>query len=330
MEVLRPASDIVVETPEEVEKRFDTTLDELGVDKEAVKKEVKRVVDESCAFPPAGELGCYGNYEDDPNKEGCCKLKAGASPGLNEKIELAKMIGAEIAVGLVVGEAIEQGLKKGGEKAGQKVSQKAVAKAVQEGSEKAAVKATQEGSEAAAKGGAAATKGGAAATKGGVAATKSGVAATKSGVAATKGGVAAAKGGVAAAKGGVVAVKTGATAAKGARMGVALAKGGAKMAAAGAKLAGSASKMAGGPVGAVMILFDIISITLDLLDVDGYNSYTSQDMIEKGKRAIDHGEYASIENEPSIDYPRLFPLYEFCPDEIGMATELMFMQMFEQ
>jgi hypothetical protein len=337
VEVLRPASDIVVETPEEVEKRFDTTLDELGVDKEAVKKEVKKVVDEACAFPPAGELGCYGNYEDDPNKEGCCKLKAGASPGLNEKMELAKMIGAEIAVGLVVGEAIEQGLKKASGQAGQKVSQKAAAKAVQEGSEKAAVKATQEGSEAAAKGGAAATKGGAAATKGGaaatkggVAATKSGVAATKSGVAATKGGVAAAKGGVAAAKGGVVAVKTGATAAKGARMGVALAKGGAKMAAAGAKLAGSASKMAGGPVGAVMILFDIVSITLDLLDVDGYNSYTSQDMIEKGKRAIDHGEYASIENEPSIDYPRLFPLYEFCPDEIGMATELMFMQMFEQ
>ena len=337
VEVLRPASDIVVETPEEVEKRFDTTLDELGVDKEAVKKEVKKVVDEACAFPPAGELGCYGNYEDDPNKEGCCKLKAGASPGLNEKMELAKMIGAEIAVGLVVGEAIEQGLKKASGQAGQKVSQKAAAKAVQEGSEKAAVKATQEGSEAAAKGGAAATKGGAAATKGGaaatkggVAATKSGVAATKSGVAATKGGVAAAKGGVAAAKGGVVAVKTGATAAKGARVGVALAKGGAKMAAAGAKLAGSASKMAGGPVGAVMILFDIVSITLDLLDVDGYNSYTSQDMIEKGKRAIDHGEYASIENEPSIDYPRLFPLYEFCPDEIGMATELMFMQMFEQ
>ena len=316
VEVLRPASDIVVETPEEVETRFDNTLDELGVDKEAVKKEVKKVVDESCAFPPAGELGCYGNYEDDPNKEGCCKLKAGASPGLNEKMELAKMIGAEIAVGLVVGEAIEQGLKKASGQAGQKVSQKAAAKAVQEGSEKAAVKATQEGSEAAAKGGAAATKGGAAATKGGVAATK--------------GGVAAAKGGVAAAKGGVVAVKTGATAAKGARVGVALAKGGAKMAAAGAKLAGSASKMAGGPVGAVMILFDIVSITLDLLDVDGYNSYTSQDMIEKGKRAIDHGEYASIENEPSIDYPRLFPLYEFCPDEIGMATELMFMQMFEQ
>ena len=316
VEVLRPASDIVVETPEEVETRFDNTLDELGVDKEAVKKEVKKVVDESCAFPPAGELGCYGNYEDDPNKEGCCKLKAGASPGLNEKMELAKMIGAEIAVGLVVGEAIEQGLKKASGQAGQKVSQKAAAKAVQEGSEKAAVKATQEGSEAAAKGGAAATKGGAAATK--------------SGVAATKGGVAAAKGGVAAAKGGVVAVKTGATAAKGARVGVALAKGGAKMAAAGAKLAGSASKMAGGPVGAVMILFDIVSITLDILDVDGYNSYTSQDMIEKGKRAIDHGEYASIENEPSIDYPRLFPLYEFCPDEIGMATELMFMQMFEQ
>ena len=142
VEVLRPASDIVVETPEEVETRFDNTLDELGVDKEAVKKEVKKVVDESCAFPPAGELGCYGNYEDDPNKEGCCKLKAGASPGLNEKMELAKMIGAEIAVGLVVGEAIEQGLKKASGQAGQK----AAAKAAQEASEKAATKAAQEAS----------------------------------------------------------------------------------------------------------------------------------------------------------------------------------------
>ena len=114
----------------------------------------------------------------------------------------------------------------------------------------------------------------------------------------------------------------------GAKATVAAAKGGAKLAAAGAKAAAAggkaASKASGGPVGAVMILFDIVSLTLDLLDVDGFNTYTSQDMIEKGKRAIDHGEYASIGNVPELDYPRLFPLDEFCPDEFrtGVGTHV--------
>ena len=338
VEVLRPASDIVVETPEEVEKRFDNTLDELGVDKEAAKAEVKKVVDEACAFPPIDELGCYGNYEDDPDREGCCKLKAGVAPGLNEKIELAKMIGAEIAVGLVVGEAIEQGMKKAGgqaakkasekaaAKAGQEASEKAAAKAGQEASEKAAAKAAQEGSEAAAK--TAAKTASKTATKS-AAKGASKVAAKAATKTATK---SAAKAAATTAKAAAGAARVGVQV--GAKVTVAAAKGGAKLAAAGAKAAAAggkaASKASGGPVGAVMILFDIVSITLDILDVDGFNSYTSQDMIEKGKRAIDHGEYASVENVPELEYPRLFPLDEFCPDEYQMASELMFMQMFEQ
>ena len=322
VEVLRPASDIVVETPEEVETRFDNTLDELGVDKGAVKAEVKKTVDEACAFPPTDELGCYGNYEDDPDKEGCCKLKAGVAPGLNEKIELAKMIGTEIAVGLVVGEAIEQGLKKASGQATKEASEKAAAKAAQEGSEKATAKASQEASEkVAAK----------AAQEGSEAAAKT-AAKTASKTASKTAAKSAAKAATGAAKAAAGAAKVGAK--LGAKATVAAAKGGAKLAAAGAKAAASAGKMAtkaaGGPVGAVMILFDIVSITLDLLDVDGYNSYTSQDMIEKGKRAIDHGEYASIENVRELDYPRLFPLDEFCPDEYQLASEVMFMQMFEQ
>ena len=85
------------------------------------------------------------------------------------------------------------------------------------------------------------------------------------------------------------------------------AKAGASMAAAGGKFAANAAtKASGGPVGAVLILFDIVSITLDLIDVDGYNSYTSQGMIEKGKRGIDHGEYQAMGNTESADYPRLF------------------------
>ena len=109
------------------------------------------------------------------------------------------------------------------------------------------------------------------------------------------------------------------------------AKAGASMAAAGGKFAANAAtKASGGPVGAVLILFDIVSITLDLIDVDGYNSYTSQGMIEKGKRAIDHGEYQAMGNTSAVDYPRLFPLYEFCGDEYALALEMVYMQMFEQ
>ena len=264
VEVLRPASDIVVETPEEVEKRFDNTLDELGVDKEAVKAEVKKVVDESCAFPPDDEMGCYGNYEDDPDKEGCCKLKAGVAPGLNEKLELVKMIGAEIAVGLVVGEAIEQGMKKatgqaakeasekaaakaaqeGSEKAAAKASQeageKAAAKAAQEASEKVAAKAAQEGSEAAAKG---AAKGASkAASKGaakGAAKGASKAAAKSASKAASK---SAAKAAARAAKAAAGAARVGAQ--LGAKLTVAAAKGGAKLASAGAKAAAAGGKAA--------------------------------------------------------------------------------------
>ena len=405
VEVLRPASEIVVETPEEVEERFENTLAE-NLDEEAidvVKDEIKKNVEEACAFPAHPELGCYGDYEDDPDNPGCCKLKPGKKPGFGEKVELAKTIGQELATGIILGEIIEQGLKKatgetaekaaakaaqeatekGTAKAGQEAAEKGTAKAGQEAAEKGAAKAGQEaaekgtakaGQEAAEKGAAkagqeATEKAGAkaaqeatekavaktgqeaaeAGAKGAVAGAKSGA---KGSAAIAKGGAAGAKG---AAKGGAAAAKAGGKAATaagkagakgggkavvssvvaGAKMAAAGAKAGAKagasMAAAGGKFAANAAtKASGGPVGAVLILFDIVSITLDLIDVDGYNSYTSQGMIEKGKRGIDHGEYQAMGNTESVDYPRLFPLYEFCADEYALALEMVYMQMFEQ
>ena len=346
VEVLRPASEIVVETPEEVEERLTNTLTDAGIDPEEVKDEIKKSVREACAFPAHPELGCYGNYEDDPNNPGCCKLKPGVKPGFQEKLELAKTIGQEIAVGIVVGEIIEQGVKKASGKATEKATTKATqealekggAKATQEATEKATAKATQEATESAAKGGAAVTKGGATAAKGGGTVVKGGATAAKGGGTVVKGGATVAKGGATVAKGSATVAKSAAMGARGAgaaarsaRVAAAGLRAGAKMAAAGAKAAGKmAMRMAGGPIGAVMLLFDAVSITLDLLDVDGYNSYTSQGMIDKGKRAIDHGEYEAIGNQPDIDFPRLFPLYEFCPDEYILALELTFMQMFEQ
>ena len=339
VEVLRPASEIVVETPEEVEERLTNTLTNAGIDPEEVKDEIKKSVREACAFPAHPELGCYGEYEDDPNNPGCCKLKPGAKPGFNEKVELAKTLGTELATGIILGEIIEQGLKKAtgetAEKAATKATQEALekggAKATQEATEKATAKATQEATESAAKGGAATVKGGAATVKGGAATVKGGAATVKGGATVAKGGAATVKGGATIAKGAAVGAKGAGAAARTARVAAAGVRAGAKMAAAGAKAAGKmAMRLAGGPIGAVMLLFDAVSITLDLLDVDGYNSYTSQGMIDKGKRAIDHGEYEAIGNHPDIDFPRLFPLYEFCPDEYIMALELTFMQMFEQ
>ena len=157
VEVLRPASEIVVETPEEVEERFENTLaenlDEEAID--AVKDEIKKNVEEACAFPAHPELGCYGDYEDDPDNPGCCKLKPGKKPGFNEKVELAKTIGQELAAGIILGEIIEQGLKKAtGEtaekaaaKAAQEATEKGTAKAGQEAAEKGAAKAGQEATE---------------------------------------------------------------------------------------------------------------------------------------------------------------------------------------
>ena len=379
VEVLRPASEIVVETPEEVEERLTNTLTDAGIDPDVVKDEIKKSVREACAFQADPELGCYGNYEDDPNNPGCCKLKPGAKPGFSEKLELAKTLATELATGIVLGEIIEQGLKKATKKVGEKATTKATqevlekggAKATQEATEKATTKATQEATESAAKSGAAATKSGAAATKGGAAAAKGGTAAAKGGAAATKsaakGGAVATKGAaksgaavtkgaaavaskgaaktgarVATTKGASTAAKVGSTLAKGAmaagkgakaggKMAAGAARAGGKMAAKGGMAAGRmATRMAGGPVGAVMLLFDAVSITLDLLDVDGYNSYTSQGMIDKGKRMIDHGEYEALGNMDDVDFPRLFPLYEFCPDEYLLALELTFFQMFEQ
>ena len=86
IEVLRPASDIVVETPEEVEERFDNTLAE-NLDEEAIAivKDELRKTSKKRVHSRSPRTRCCGDYEDDPENPGCCKLKPGKKPGFTKR-----------------------------------------------------------------------------------------------------------------------------------------------------------------------------------------------------------------------------------------------------
>lgn len=94
----------------------------------------------------------------------------------------------------------------------------------------------------------------------------------------------------------------------------------------GVKLAASAAKWAAygsaGPVGAAMMLFDMLSMAVDIMDLGGYASFTHNTtntatrdsieyMVEKGMR------------EAGMDYPQLFPVGEAFPKEYGQVNGMM-------
>jgi len=147
-----------------------------------------------------------------------------------------------------------------------------------------------------------------------------------------------AKVGATAAKAGATAAKTGATAAKAAKAAksaATAARSTYSAARAGMAAAGKyATAAAGGPVGlaiaVAMLVFDVISITLDVLDLEGYDSYTSNDLITNIKNVIDYETAKALEQaEVPIDYPMLFPIAQYYEDIWGAAQEHMFAQMEE-
>lgn len=138
--------------------------------------------------------------------------------------------------------------------------------------------------------------------------------------------VGAAKAAKTAGKAAVKAVKNAVTIAKAARAFVAAGK----AAAAGAKYAVAAS---GGPVGlmvtAALLAFDAISITLDILDVDGYDSFTSQGLLTNMKNIIDSSVAKEFEKN-DIKYPMIFPISILFPEEMALAQEYMNAQIIEK
>ena len=126
------------------------------------------------------------------------------------------------------------------------------------------------------------------------------------------------------------AVKTSRAVAAAARAAAAAAKAGRLIATTAAKVTAASSKWAmaacGGPVGlmvaAAMMLFDIISLLLDILDADGYDSFTPQKLLSKIRRLIDYNVSKEFE-KVDIDYPMLFPLSTAFPEEMEIAQEYM-------
>jgi hypothetical protein len=120
-----------------------------------------------------------------------------------------------------------------------------------------------------------------------------------------------------------------ATGAKTARAALAAARAARAVSAAG-KLAAAAGRYAmaaaGGPIGlmiaAALLAFDAISLTLDILDVDGYDSFTSQGLLTNMKNIIDYSVAAEFEKN-DIEYPMIFPISTLFPEEMELAQEYM-------
>jgi hypothetical protein len=83
---------------------------------------------------------------------------------------------------------------------------------------------------------------------------------------------------------------------------------------------------AGGPPGMIiagaLLAFDAISITLDVLDVDGYDSFTSQGILTNMRNVIDYSMASEFEKN-DMDYPMIFPISTIFPAEMKLAQEHM-------
>ena len=122
------------------------------------------------------------------------------------------------------------------------------------------------------------------------------------------------------------AVKTAVAVARAARTAAAAGK----AAAAGTRYAVAAS---GGPIGlmvaAALLVFDAVSMTLDILDVDGYDSFTSQGLLTNMKNIIDYSVAKEFEKN-DIKYPMIFPISTIFPEEMALAQEYMNAQIIEK
>ena len=132
-------------------------------------------------------------------------------------------------------------------------------------------------------------------------------------------------------KSGAAATRSALAGAKAARATAAAARTTAAAARAGMAAAGKyAVAAAGGPFGlalaVAMVVFDAISITLDVLDVEGYDSYTSNTLLTQIKNVVDYEIAKAFELE-GLQYPMLFPVGQYYQPEWEAAQEYMFSQM---
>ena len=105
----------------------------------------------------------------------------------------------------------------------------------------------------------------------------------------------------------------------------------AKMASIGVKY--TAMACAGPPgwvAAAVMLCFDVLTIALDIIDVDGYETYTSQSTLDSMQRKIVADGYRTSVDSPDSDWPLLFPVTEIHAGIYAGASSLMIAKMFQE
>jgi hypothetical protein len=133
-----------------------------------------------------------------------------------------------------------------------------------------------------------------------------------------------AKAGVTGAKAGLAGAKAAKAAITSAKLATAGVKGGVVAAKAGAAVGKASVAARGGPIGIAvaiaMLIFDAISIALDLTDQGGYDSQTTNSTLNKIKRIIDYETQKALEKE-GIEYPLLFPLAVAYPEDFAVAME---------
>jgi hypothetical protein len=133
-----------------------------------------------------------------------------------------------------------------------------------------------------------------------------------------------AKAGVTGAKAGLAGAKAAKAAITSAKLATAGVKGGVVAAKAGASVGKASVAARGGPIGiavaVAMLIFDAISIALDLTDQGGYDSQTTNSTLNKIKRIIDYETQKALEKE-GIEYPLLFPLAVAYPEDFAVAME---------
>ena len=75
--------------------------------------------------------------------------------------------------------------------------------------------------------------------------------------------------------------------------------------------------------GALMMAFDVMSILLDIFDVDGYGTYTPSSALEMIRsKVLADGERSAIQGGDG-DWPTLFPITEIAPLEYPIAVNMM-------
>ena len=90
---------------------------------------------------------------------------------------------------------------------------------------------------------------------------------------------------------------------------------GTKMAAKGAIMGAKMAKNASmGPVGAAMMVFDIVSMALDFADVGGYATFTANSVNTRTRNGIEY-QLENIARASNMDYPMLFPVGDAFPKE---------------